>query len=120
MELQGQFEGRVPYVFIDVQRRSVKTLVDTGYDGYLMFPQTLIESLGLRYLADTKYQTADGKVAYGSTYLAEIMWFGTKVQVEVDSTQGDFALLGMGLIYTTRLLMEPARNLLVLSSPQKA
>lgn len=118
MELKGQFDGRVPLVYIDVQGHSVKALVDTGYDGYLMLPETLTESLRLEYLADTKYQTADGKVAYGSTYLAEIFWFGKKIQTEVDSTKGDFALLGMGLIYACLLLMEPVKNILLLSTSE--
>ena len=120
LELKGQFEGRIPFAFIELLGRTVKVLVDTGYDGHLMLPQDLIDSLNLTYLADTKYQTADGNVAYGSTYLAELAWFGRKEAIEVDSTMGSFALLGMGLLYGCRLEMEPAKNLLVISGKPAA
>ncbi|MCX5795322.1 MAG: hypothetical protein NTY77_07515 [Elusimicrobia bacterium] len=120
-QLSGQFEGRVPFVAIELLCRPMNVLVDTGYDGYLMLPQTLIDSLNLTYLADTKYQTADGKVAYGATYLTEIQWLDRKEQIEVDSTQGDIALLGLALLYSCRMEMAPAQGLLTISAvPRQA
>lgn len=116
MELRGRFEHGMPYVSLRVEGEELLALVDTGFDGYVMLSQADINRLRLREMGQTTYRTADGQIHEGRVYQGRIEWMGNATAVAIDSTDGDFALIGMGLLRSVRLVMEPALQILTLSA----
>lgn len=101
---------------VRVEGAEFKAMVDTGYDGFVMLPQQRIARLGLKEIGEGVYRTADGQTHEARVYRGQVEWFGVTKNVTIDSTEGDFSLIGMKLLEPLRLEMEPLRQLLVLSS----
>lgn len=93
-----------------------RALMDTGFDGYVMLSREDIARLNLREMGKTMYQTADGQTHEGRVYRGQIEWLGMTTDAAIDSTDGDFALVGMKLIQSLRLVMEPSHQVLTLST----
>jgi clan AA aspartic protease len=72
--------------------------IDTGFSGELVLSQDLIASLGLPFGPEVGGVLADGSVVVLQTYTCVIEWFGTWRSVEVVANQGEFPLLGVGLL----------------------
>lgn len=108
------------YVRLRVGGLPVTALVDTGYDGFLVLPDQTIERLKLPQLYKTRYMTADGQTHEGRVHRGEIEHLGQSQSIPIDSTGGDFSLVGMKLLWPLRFLMEPSRDLLELSTPPSA
>jgi len=77
---------------------SVTTWIDTAFDGHLVFSQNLINELSLNTLAETEAILADGSKILLETYLCYIDWFGQKIPVQVIANEGEYPLLGTGLL----------------------
>lgn len=72
--------------------------IDTAFDGYLVFPQALIDKLSLEPLAETEAVLADGSIVALETYLCYVDWFGQRMPLQVVANEGRFPLLGTGLL----------------------
>ncbi len=116
MELKGAIEDGAPYVTLRVESIECHALVDTGYDGFVMLSKTEIERRHLRPMGKTLYRTADGHVHEGMVYKGNVEWFGKIQEMAIDSTDGEFVLIGMKLLSSIRMVMEASRHVLVLSS----
>jgi len=77
---------------------SVTTWIDTAFDGHLIFSQNLINELGLDTLAETEAILADGSKVQLETYLCYIDWFGQKMPIQAIANDGEYPLLGTGLL----------------------
>ena len=119
MEIRGSFEDGMPYIPLRVEGKEFNALVDTGYDGFVMLSRTEIVKLGLSKLGKTVYHTADGQFHEGIVYKGKIEWFGIIKYIAIDSTDGEFILVGMKLLYPLRLVMEPSKQFLVVSDKDK-
>jgi clan AA aspartic protease len=104
------------YVSVRVEGVEFKALVDTGYDGFVMLPRQRIARLGLKEIGEAVYRTADGQTHEARVYQGQVAWFGAAKNIAIDSTEGDFSLIGMKLLESLRLEMEPSSQMLVLSS----
>ena len=71
--------------------------IDTGFSGWLTLPSRDIERLGLRYLRDSRILLASGSAMLVEVYLAEIIWWGPTLQVEVHKLETN-PLLGMSFL----------------------
>jgi clan AA aspartic protease len=49
-------------------------LVDTGFDGFLSLPQSVIFRLGLKRAGSILVQSANGSVSSGDSYVASVGW----------------------------------------------
>ena len=116
MEIHGFFEDGMPYIPINVAAELFHALLDTGYEGFVMLSGEAIARLGLKELGKTLYQTADGQIHEGRVYLGKTAWLGASRDVALDSTDGDFSLVGMKLLRSSLLVMDPSRELLTVSS----
>ena len=72
--------------------------IDTGFTGELVLPQSMIESLRLQMSGTVDAILADGSAIELGTFTCFIEWFGTTRRVEVVESEGDRALLGVGLL----------------------
>ena len=76
----------------------VATWIDTAFDGHLVFPRELINTLGLESLAETEAVLADGSTVALETFLCFVDWFGSRMPLQVVANEGRFPLLGTGLL----------------------
>jgi clan AA aspartic protease len=76
----------------------VTTWIDTAFDGHLVFPHELIESLKLEALVETEAILADGSKVTLETFVCFVDWFGSRHPLQVVANEGRFPLLGTGLL----------------------
>jgi clan AA aspartic protease len=72
--------------------------VDTGFTGELVLPLSQITSLGLPLGPAVRAGLADGSEIELDTYTCQLDWFGNWFRIEVVANQGQFPLLGVGLL----------------------
>ena len=94
----------IPLLGLAGQRREVAAVVDTGFNGYLTLPPTLVADLGLSVVGNGEAILADGSEAvYGVT----VVWDGQPRFVETAAVGID-ALVGMMLLDRHSLFVEVA------------
>lgn len=79
-------------------------VIDTGFDGALIMPRPIVESLGLAIHAVEDLKLAQGKAQVEST-LAKILWLGEERDAQVLITE-DESLIGTELLRGTRLTID--------------
>ncbi len=72
--------------------------IDTGFTGDLVIPQQQIAALGLPLGPAVKAILADGSQIDLDTYHCLVDWFGAWQGIEAVANQGQFPLLGIGLL----------------------
>jgi clan AA aspartic protease len=80
--------------------------IDTAFNRFLVFPQKLIDELGLTQEAATEAVLADGSTVILESYVASIEWFGDTVRAQVIANDGKLPLLGTELLANHRLLVD--------------
>lgn len=86
--------------------------VDTAFNGELVVPRAMIESLGLEQSAGIRARLADGNEVTLESYTCLLDWFGDQQAVEVIANNGQMPLLGIGLLIGHRLVVD-YKNLIV-------
>jgi len=76
----------------------IEVWIDTGFTGELVLPQKIIESLTLRQSGTVDAILADGSQIEVKTYTCLLDWFGEKRHLEVIANDGNYPLLGVGLL----------------------
>ena len=76
----------------------VKAWIDTGFNGDLVLPKNLISQLGLVHSGTVKAILADGSQVTLKTYACQLDWFGSQRDLEIVSNDGEYPLLGIGLL----------------------
>ena len=89
------------------QTREVAAVVDTGFNGYLTLPPTLVAELGLPVVGDGEAVLADGSEATFDVYGVTAVWDGQPRYVETAAVGLD-ALVGMMLLDGNSLFVEVA------------
>lgn len=77
---------------------SIEAWIDTGFNGDLVLPRGQIDKLGLEKSGSVDAVLADGSPIELHTYTCLIDWFGNPRRLEVVANDGDYALLGVGLM----------------------
>jgi clan AA aspartic protease len=77
--------------------QEIDALIDTGFDGLLTLPPSLIAALGLNRLARGLAILADGREQLFDIHAVTVLWDGQPLTVEADSADTD-PLVGMGLL----------------------
>lgn len=100
-------EARIPLVLRAPlgATQEVDALIDTGFNGFLTLPSTLIAALGLKRLACGRAILADGRDQLFDIHAVTVIWDGQPVMVEADSADTD-PLVGMGLLQGYGLSIE--------------
>ena len=89
------------------QTREIAAVVDTGFNGYLTLPPTLVAELGLSVVGDGEAILADGSEAAFDVYGVNVVWDGQPRFVETAAVGID-ALVGMMLLEGHSLFVEVA------------
>lgn len=85
----------------------VETVIDTGFDAELVLPPAVVAALGLRRTGSYPARLANGTLVSLDYFQAVVIWHGRPRTIEVLAA-GSLALLGMGLLRGSRLLVNAA------------
>ena len=96
---------------------AIEVWVDTGFTGDLVLPETTIDALALPQSGSVDAILADGSQIEAKTYTCLVNWFGEERRLEVIANDGDYPLLGVGLLLGLELRANYHTMELVLSSP---
>jgi clan AA aspartic protease len=95
----------------------IEAWIDTGFTGDLVVPQKVVDSLALLQSGTVDAVLADGSQIEVKTYTCHVNWFGEERRLEVVSNDGDFPLLGVGLLLGLELRANYHTMSLELSQP---
>lgn len=79
------------------REQNVDAVVDTGYDGWLSLPPSLIAFLELQWRQRGRAQLADGSACVFDIYEGSVVWDGGIRRIAVDEAS-TAPLLGMALL----------------------
>ena len=82
----------------DGQERELEAVMDTGFNGYLTLPPSLIEELGCPFISRGSVILGNGRMEDMDIFAATVIWEGQARTVETDAADTD-VLVGMSLIY---------------------
>lgn len=88
------------------QPSEITVWIDTAFDGFLVFPRTMIEELGLRQEALTQAILADGSQVTLESFVCYVDWFGKVVAAQVIANNGMLPLLGTEFLTKRRLVVD--------------
>ena len=85
--------------------RSIDAVVDTGFNGFLTLPSSLIQELGLVWRRRGRAMLADGRDSLFDIYEATVTWNSRPRRIAVDEAECD-PLVGMSLLYGCELTVQ--------------
>ena len=113
VEVSGTESGIVylePQIAVSVVSRDTNfwtetAVIDTGFNGWLTLPESIIQELGLTYYGQRPAVQASGEAQLFLIYGAMVSWDGEHRAVLVHQAEGT-PLIGMGLLKGSRLIMD--------------
>lgn len=111
-------EAIIPIALLGAEGRSVRVeaAIDTGYNGFLTLPKTLIEELSLSFVGPARAALGDGNEVNMDLFLGVVQWEGEPRDVLVLETEGG-TLVGMALLSGHRVIMDIEQGGLVSIEP---
>ena len=92
----------VPVLNRNGQFQTVEFVVDTGFDGFLALPATVIQRLGLERYGSTRVTFANGQQELCNTWHCRILWHDQPRDIVIFESRGEI-LLGMALLEGSQL-----------------
>ena len=89
---------------------SFEPIVDSGFNGALMLPITIIKKLRWEKRGTIQNTLADGSTLKAETFAGEILWFGVPIRILVQSTDHNEGLLGTELFQGCIVELDPDAN----------
>ena len=86
-------------------------LLDTGFNGHIMLPQSVIEEIGLDQIGISDYLTASGDKKLTKVYIGKVLFFDREIEVPILSTNSDISLAGMELFKECKIIIEQNKNI---------
>ena len=80
-----------------VQPREIEAVVDTGYNGYVTLPASMVRTRQLSFAGHRRGTLADGTVVLLEVYMARVIWHGRERDVLVSEVEGG-PLVGISLL----------------------
>jgi clan AA aspartic protease len=96
---------QVQVVGSEGQLAPVEAAIDTGYDGFLTLPASLIRALGLPFAGTTRVVLADGSEVRMDLFLTSVLWDAEPCEALVLAAEGG-VLAGMGMLAGSRLTLD--------------
>lgn len=109
--MKGYFKFGNPVIELTIEGRKIEMLLDTGFNGHIMLPESIISELALDQIGISDYLTASGDDKLTKVYKGEIEFLGEKIEVPILSTDADFSLAGMELFHSCRIVVERSKNI---------
>ena len=114
----AQREAVVLLVILDIvqQPHDVDAVIDTGFNGFLTLPRALVQMLQLPLAGNRRVTLGDGSTVVLDLYLATVLWDTQPREVLVLAAEGG-PLMGMAMLYGSRVILHVADNGDVLIDP---
>lgn len=80
------------------QRQVIDAVIDTGFNGFLTLPSSIITALDLSWNASDIVTLGDGSETLFDLYSVTILWDGQYREIDVAESETD-PLIGMSLLY---------------------
>ena len=100
----------------DEQILEIEAVVDTGYNGFLTLPPSVVSDLRLPYASRSKANLVDGSVAEFNVYRVTALWDGNPRLIEADEANST-PLVGMMLLDGHNMSIDVENGGRVLISP---
>jgi clan AA aspartic protease len=81
----------------DGRNREVEAIIDTGFDGSLTLPPSLIIAMGLPWRRRGRVLLADGSEHVCDIFEGTVVWDGTRRRIPIDAAE-TVPLIGMSLL----------------------
>lgn len=109
---------QLPAYDVQGQLQTVLTIVDTGFDGAMTLPASMIQSLGLPFVRSSRTLLADGRESLFDIHEAIVVWDGLPRRILIDAAETD-PLLGMALLedYELRVQVHPGGSVFITALP---
>lgn len=109
---------QLPAYDVQGQLQTVLTIVDTGFDGAMTLPASMIQSLGLPFVRSSRTLLADGRESLFDIHEAIVVWDGLPRRILIDAAETD-PLLGMALLedYELRVQVRPGGSVFITALP---
>lgn len=109
--LRGQVNQRgEPVVAIMLQLkeelREFPAVVDTGFNGYLSVPRSILVESGWEFLGFEDYELASGQIVREWVYWGTILFDRELMEAYVVATDSEDILIGTGLLRGKRLVID--------------
>lgn len=91
------------------QDQEIEAVIDTGFDGWLSLPSSIIAQLGLTWRQRGRALLADGSESVFEIYEATVDWDGEPRRIPVDEAE-TFPLVGMSLVEGYELTVQVQRG----------
>ena len=88
---------------------SIQAWIDTAFTGELVLPRRVIEAADLQQTAAIEARLADGNLVLLESFTCILDWFGEDRVAEVIANDGEYPLLGIGLLVGRRLVVDYAQ-----------
>jgi clan AA aspartic protease len=96
---------QVPFLLEDNRELNIEFVVDTGFEGAMTLPLTVIQAMNLSYFTQLTANLADDSGVGVDVFVAMIRWDGTPKKVAVLG-MGKRPLLGTALLSQHRLSVD--------------
>ena len=87
------------------QFQSVDVVIDTGFNGFLSLPSTIITAMNLPWSGSDFVTLGDGSETYFDLYTGTVIWDGQYREIDIAESETE-PLLGMALLYRYRLQID--------------
>ena len=112
MHIEGYFnEHDEPCLSFDLGSGAIDVLIDTGFSGSLIIPQTVANDLTLNFEGVEEFYTATGQMFLAPAFTVAINWFGERLKAPIAvSADVREALLGGQMLEGCRLRIDYAER----------
>lgn len=85
---------------------NIQAWIDTAFNGELVMPKRFIQAAQLEQSAGIDARLADGSSVTLESYTCVLDWFDKERMIEVIANDGEYPLLGIGLLIGHRLVVD--------------
>ena len=90
---------------VDSREETIDAIIDTGFDGFLTLPASVVSGLALPFAGATRAELGDGSEAFLDAFEAIVVWDGAERSVVTLATRGE-PLVGMAMLSGYRVTLD--------------
>lgn len=96
---------RLTVIAPDEQEHSLDVVLDTGFNGFLTLPTSVIRALRLPLGGNREVTLGDGSAVVLDSYIARVLWHERWRRILVLQADGD-PVIGMSLLHGSRIVLD--------------
>jgi clan AA aspartic protease len=109
-------DNREACVSINLNNTVVECVIDTGFTGALVLPQSLLESLHIEASEQIDFRTVGGVWMTANITTIECQWLGEIRIIDVIVSESDDSLIGTELLDGARLTIDYLNNSVIITN----